>query len=241
MRKDARRSAFSFIELIFSIVVVGLVILSIPLIVRQSNANAIESQNVLGYYNALTLMETIRSKPWDAANVADFKNSGEYYILLTDENAPQCKRPPKNEPGDPTAKANYWTKDGLGNADRRRMCDPGTKDDPTPRRATAIVKNDKLESIGAFNDHEGTTNVGGNAFFKLKVKVEYVDANLKTGINPGNPAVFTGANGRTSDVKKITITLRRNNPIKDTQDDVSTYTYYAANIGTDVPFSKANQ
>ena len=64
-----RRSAFTFIELVFSIVVVGLVILSIPLIVRQSNANTIESQNVIGYYNALTLMNKYRNKLWVLGNI----------------------------------------------------------------------------------------------------------------------------------------------------------------------------
>ena len=90
-----RRSAFTFIELVFSIVVVGLVILSIPLIVRQSNANTIESQNVIGYYNALTLMNTIRNKPWDRGNIQgqvdDFTASGGYYILNTGDANLNCR------------------------------------------------------------------------------------------------------------------------------------------------------
>lgn len=217
-----KRAAFSFIELVFSIVIVGLVILSIPLIVRQSNANTIESQNVLGYYNALTLMETIKGKPWDVASVADFEKSGEYYILLTDD-VLQC-----------TKRDNIWTKKGLGNADRRRMCDPGTPADPTPRRAQAIAGNANLESIGAFNGFNSVIRgVGGAGFFRLRVGVSYAAVDFAAG-------TLTPVNGKTTDVKAITVELSRIAP-DSSEEVVSTYTYYAANIGMDVPFSKDNQ
>lgn len=220
-----KRAAFTFIELVFSIVIVGIVILSIPLIVRQSNANTIESQNVIGYYNALTLMETIKNKPWDTNNVVDFEKSGEYYILFTDNANTDCKPS--------TAALNIYTKPGLGNADRRRMCDPSRKKaSPIPSSS-----NSALDSINAFNGYSRTITSGGNTFFTITANVRYVNVNFGSGTTAGNITNLGG--GGTTDVKAVTITLSRNLP-NNTMEVISNYIYYAANIGTDVPFSKDN-
>lgn len=220
-----RRSAFTFIELVFSIVVVGLVILSIPLIVRQSNANTIESQNVIGYYNALTLMNTIRNKPWDLGNtqgvVNDFTASGGYYILNTGNTNINCR---VLDPGKP----NIISKPGLGISDRRRMCDPSAK------QAQSITQSSNLDNIGAFNNYSQTITSGGNNFFTLDVSVKYVDVDFGNGTNAGK---ITNATGIT-DIKEIEVKLSRH--INGANEPVSTYKYYATNIGTDVPFAKDN-
>lgn len=220
-----RRSAFTFIELVFSIVVVGLVILSIPLIVRQSNANTIESQNVIGYYNALTLMNTIRNKPWDLGNIQgpvdNFTASGGYYILNTGNTNLDCRVLG-------LSKQNIISKPGLGISDRRRMCDPNSN------TAQAITKSDKLDNIGAFNDYSQTIRSNGNDFFTLDVNVKYVNVNFGNDTTAGK---ITDATGIT-DIKEIEVKLSRNFDSK--KEPVSTYKYYATNIGTDVPFAKDN-
>lgn len=222
-----KRAAFTFLELVFSIVVVGIVILSIPLIVRQSNANTIESQNVIGYYNALTLMNVIRNKPWDLANVNgvqdDFTKSGGYYILNTGNTALDCRVVDQT-------KLNIITKPGLGISDRRRMCSPdkGT--------AQPITKSNTLNNIGAFNGYSIDIKSNNTTFFTITAAVKYVDINFGNNTTAGT---ITNANGIT-DIKEIELTLKRNNPNGGQADTISTYKYYATNIGTDVPFSKDN-
>ncbi|RDU56561.1 hypothetical protein [Helicobacter sp. MIT 99-5507] len=220
-----RRLAFTFIELVFSIVVVGLVILSIPLIVRQSNANTMESQNVIGYYNALTLMNVIRNKPWDLGNINgamdNFTASGGYYILNTGNAALDCRVLD-------ATKQNIISKPGLGISDRRRMCDPNAN------TASPITASNNLDNIGAFNNYTQTITSGGNTFFILDVGVRYVNINFGNNTTAGT---IVNANSIT-DIKEIEVRLSRQ--INGTKELVSTYKYYAANIGTDVPFAKDN-
>ncbi len=222
-----KRSAFTFIELVFSIVVVGIVILSIPLIVRQSNANTIESQNVIGYYNALTLMNTIRNKPWDLNNVVgvsgnDFTASGGYYILQTGNQNFDCKQDPN--------RINVYTKPGLGISDRRRMCDPNLK------MAQQITQSADFDNIGAFNNFSKTISSGGNEFFVIDVNVRYVDVNFGNNTTAGS---ITQAVAGVTDIKEIEVKLSRKDP-SGNKEHISTYKYYATNIGTDVPFAKDN-
>ena len=239
-----QRAAFTMIELIFSIVIVGLVILSIPLIVRQSNLNTIMSQNVIGYYNALTLMETIKSKPWDKNNVADFVSSGEYYILNTDEDS--CRIldiiSGKDKDGkDINIAENIYTKKGLSTANKRRMCDPNQN-----KKALAIGYSPTLESINDFDTYEVAvySDIDSNQqIFKLKVAVDYVPVDFGKGVN--NPKVVGNignpANG-TTDVKRIQITLIRMLDNKEVDaDGEAVFTYYAANIGNDIPLIKDNK
>lgn len=274
------KKAFTLIELVFSIVVVGLAVLSIPLIVRQSSVNTVASQNVFGYYNALTLLETIKNKPWDEANVLDYNTSGEYYILQTndaDNTNPQENNScaPDTTKKDPSVKiSSIGTKKGLGDANRRRMCDP------TYRQPTQIIKNQNLASINNFDSYvsiikgeqQGGTQAG-NDIYKLQADINYVTiryapyANAVTrtineadgidkfleqaaplGNGPGLDVVNNKTNPR--DVKQIKITLLKidpnnppdpNNPSPANDENIiATYYYYAANIGTDVPFSKDN-
>lgn len=248
---SAKRGAFTMIELIFSIVIVGLVILSIPLIVRQSNLNTIMSQNVIGYYNALTLMETIKSKPWDKSNVADFISSGEYYIL--DTNDPNgCQTIPitmnvleynqttnKQEWQKKSITGNTRSKKGLSLANKRRMCDPQTK------KASAIATDNALESINDFHNYEVAvySDIDSNQqIFKLKVAVDYVPVNFGAGENVG---IVGDPVANTTDVKRIQIKLIRrvkdnNNVIDVDADGEAVFTYYAANIGSDIPLVKDN-
>lgn len=238
---NIKRNAFTMIELIFSIVIVGVVILSIPLIVRQSNANTIMSQNVIGYYNALTLMETIKSKPWDRNNIDDFNASGVYYILGTGNTTTDCKQSTVNfqvteKQADGTEitvtkqAEQIKTKKGLANANKRRMCDPNGKS------ASAISFNSALQSINDFNSYEKKVLSNGAEIFQLKTSIEYVGVNFENGTTTGN---ITAARGAMDDIKEIKITLLRINPAGGSE-DIAVFTYYAANIGTDIPLIKDN-
>lgn len=236
-RDSAWRMGFTMIELIFSIVIVGVVILSIPLIVRQSNLNTIMSQNVIGYYNALTLMETIKSKPWDANNVLDFNNSGEYYILNTGHTTdcfivsnPNAKDPSDNR---------VTIKKGLALANKRRMCDPSDK-------SASAMGGGSLDSINSFDGYTTTVVSDGVDIFRLDVSVNYVNVDFANGVgNVTNPDTIKNARGQFDDVKEIKITLvRLVDGVAVTDDNgnegEAVFTYYAANIGNDIPLTKDN-
>lgn len=242
MRKIARDSAlragFTMIELIFSIVIVGLVILSIPLIVRQSNLNTLTAQNVIGYYNALTLMETIKSKPWDANNVADFVASGEYYILNTGNTATDCDVVTNPNAQDP-AHSRVLAKTGLSLGNKRRMCDPTNK-------SASGMGGGSLDSINSFDGYTTTVSNDGVEIFRLNVAVRYVSVDFANGINNAtNPDTIKTSRGALDDVKEIKITLVRLVDGVEVQDDdgnvgEAVFTYYAANIGNDIPLVKDN-
>lgn len=224
--QNNKRSAFTMIELVFSIVIVGLVILSIPLIVRQSNLNTAMSQNVIGYYNALTLMETIKSKPWDTNNVNDFVASGEYYILQTGNAGTDCFTIVNPNAQDPTHN-HIVAKKGLSLANKRRMCDPNNK-------TASAVGGGNLDSINSFNGYSTKVASDGVDIFQLDVEVRYVNVDFANG-------VIQNARGAFDDVKEIRIILKRlldGNAIDN--DGEAVFTYYAANIGNDIPLVKDN-
>ena len=166
-------------------------------------------------------MNTIRNKPWDLGNIQgavdDFTASGGYYILNTGNANLNCRVLDPSKP-------NIISKPGLGISDRRRMCDPSAK------AAQAITKSNSLDNIGAFNGYSQTITSGGKDFFTLDVSVKYVDVNFGNG-------TIVNANGIT-DIKEIEVKLSRQ--INGAKEPVSTYKYYATNIGTDVPFAKDN-
>ena len=234
---NLQRAGFTMIELIFSIVIVGLVILSIPLIVRQSNLNTLTAQNVIGYYNALTLMETIKSKPWDANNVADFVDSGEYYILNTG-NATDCfvvTNPNAQNPNDNRILA----KTGLSLSNKRRMCDPNNK-------SASGMGGSSLDSINSFDGYSAKVSNNGVDIFRLDVEVKYVSVDFANGVNnANNPDTIKNSRGAFDDVKEIQITLvRLVDGVAVQNDDGSEgeaiFRYYAANIGNDIPLVKDN-
>ena len=237
-RDSALRSGFTMIELIFSIVIVGLVILSIPLIVRQSNLNVMTAQNVIGYYNALTLMETIKSKPWDTNNVADFVASGEYYILNTGNTATDCVVITNPNAQDP-AHSRVLAKTGLSLGNKRRMCDPNNK-------SASGMGGGSLDSINSFNGYTTTVSNNGEEIFRLDVAVRYVSVDFANGINNADdPDIIKNSRGAFDDVKEIKITLvRLVDGVAVTDDDgnegEAVFTYYAANIGNDIPLVKDN-
>lgn len=243
------RVAFTMIELVFSIVIVGIVILSIPLIVRQSSANTIMSQNVIGYYNALTLMETIKSKPWDKSSVSDFQNSGIYYILSTGNAATDCKQFQilKNNPDGTTSNIaeKIITKKGLANTNKRRVCDPQNK------VASFILQDNALESINDFHlykmsvkggtekDKNGNVTNLNNEIFNLQVAVTYKDFGDGDGNSTNSPYKIRNPRATRDDLKEIKITLVRIDP-NGGSETIAVFTYYAANIGTDIPLIKDN-
>lgn len=229
---QGKRNGFTMIELVFSIVIVGLVILTIPLIVRQSNANTIMSQNVIGYYNALTLMETIKSKPWDRSNVVDFNTSGEYYILNTGNAATDCKISDIKDAKGNLIAQNIYTKKGLALANKRRMCDPNQG-----KKASAIAQNGALESINDFHNYSVKVQNENNDIFNLKVEVAYKNL-ANTGVAT-NPYTISNARGALDDIKEIKIILERIDPDGGSE-EIAAFKYYAANIGSDIPLIKDN-
>lgn len=233
MQKTIARSAFTMIELVFSIVIVGLVILSIPLIVRQTSANTIMSQNVIGYYNALTLMETIKSKPWDRNNVADFNASGVYYILSTGNAGTDCKVSTLKDAQGALIAQNIYTKKGLALANKRRMCDPNQT-----KKASALVANTAYESINDFQNYTVKVLNDGNEIFNLKTEMIYRSTE-GSGIAT-DPYKIRNARGGMDDIKEIKIKLERIDPDGKANEEIAVFTYYAANIGSDIPLVKDN-
>lgn len=64
------RNAFTIIELLVSIVVIGIALMSLPLAIEQSSKSGEVASLQDSYYKAYTLLKQISSKPWDAKSAA---------------------------------------------------------------------------------------------------------------------------------------------------------------------------
>ncbi|MGP1580210.1 MAG: hypothetical protein ACTTH5_04240 [Wolinella sp.] len=204
------RHSFTMIELVFAIVIVGFAILTIPVVVAQSNHLLRSSHNVQGYYHALALMQIIRIKPWDSANREDMNASDLYYVLDTDENAYDCKD---------VGGFGFLRREGMfaRNFKGSRVCSQDSI------KAKAIAGS-SLETINFAQYSEAIKEYSASEDkFTLKAGAKYVDSSTLNDV----------ANG-TTNTKKITIELLDSSSGK----LLARYHYYATNIGTDAIASK---
>ena len=198
------------IEVIFSIVIIGLAILTIPVLIAQSTQQLKSTHNVQGYYHALALMQIIRVKPWDSANKEDMNISDLYYVLDTDENAYDCKD---------IGGFGFLRREGMfaRNFKGNRVCSQ------EKRQANAIAGS-SLETINFAQYSEAIKeDASGENKFTLNASVKYVDSSTLNEVASG-----------TTNTKKITVELRNS----ETNELIARYYYYATNIGTDAIASK---
>jgi prepilin-type N-terminal cleavage/methylation domain-containing protein len=78
------KKAFSMIELIISIVIIGIVAASFPLILTQTSNNVAFAMQQEAILSAKTYMGTILSYPWDSGSIViDAENNAKVVVLST--------------------------------------------------------------------------------------------------------------------------------------------------------------
>jgi type II secretory pathway pseudopilin PulG len=199
------RSAFSVIEMIVTMTIIGLSFAVLPQIMEISSKSVESTKQSEGFYHGVAKAKIILAKAWDENVVNDFETKGFYGVLSTDETSLACPR------------------DGHYSGDGRRKCSNNS--------ASAIGQDNG--NLNDFNDADDFNGDQDNniEFYSIASSVEYVK------YEGDNPNYTRGGNyppsGKTSNIKRIIIDVK-----KDTK-DLSSYIYYAANIGMQKPFVKS--
>ena len=212
------RHGFTLIELILMVIVMGIAFATLPTILGVSSRSVEHVADIRAVYHGIAKAQVILSKPWDEVNTDDFGQSGIYYVLRTDES---------DMPGDALFCDNNKTRQGHYPGLNRRMCESGA--------ATSAAL---LGSEGDFDDiddfqNDVDVNIEG---YDVVTRVRYIA--YPGGVNGGgvNFSVTDPASAQSSNIKEIDVTVFSTA----TGRTVSSYRYYATNIGVDKPFIKDN-
>jgi Tfp pilus assembly protein PilV len=80
--KNLNKSSFTLIELIIAMVVVGITVVSIPMLLSTVSQNVATSMKSNSFFNAYSTLSLIESMDWDENNTKD----DNYYKVLTADN-----------------------------------------------------------------------------------------------------------------------------------------------------------
>jgi type II secretory pathway pseudopilin PulG len=199
------RSAFSVVEMIITMTIIGLSFAVLPQILDISSKSIKNIKESEGFYHGVAKIKIILAKAWDEQNVDDFEKEGVYYVLKTDESSGNDLKCPRQ---------------GHYSGEGRRKCGNSF--------ASSIGQDSgDFDDIDDFDGKEDSSI----QFYSINSNIEYVK------YEGDNPSYKKGENlyppGKTSNIKRIIINVK-----KDTK-DLSSYVYYATNIGMQKPFIKS--
>lgn len=175
------RNAFTVIELIIMIVVLGLAFATLPMILGVSSRSVQNVSDVRGLYHGVAKIQVVLSKPWDERNVNDFETGGTYYVIDTAEDTGGlvCDND-KNRSGHYPGR-------------NRRMCENA-----------AATANPFFTAEGDFNDLDdfnGDSDVDVEGY-RVDTAIDYVSYVSGTSVSmPTADALGT------SNIKRITVTV----------------------------------
>lgn len=175
-----KKKAFTLIELIVMIVVIGIAFMTLPIILMITTAaieNTVESR---GFYHGVAKTKAILSKPWDENNVDDFATSGIYYVLNTDEDSGGlvCE--------------NNKNRSGHYAGQNRRMCEASY--------ASSIQLDG--EAVGFYDDIDDFHQTSGTVSdFVINSNIEYI------AYQSGSVVANLAPSATTSNIKLVTVTV----------------------------------
>lgn len=173
------KRGFSLIEIVFSIVIIGLAFTAIPAIIGILNENTKNMLASSSFYHAFAKAKMITNKPFDENNIKDFETSNIYYILDTDENNFDC-----NIDG---------FRVGQYEGQYKRMC--------YPNQIAGMIGKEGSE-FNDIDDFDGLNEVVSN--FEYRYKIDYVP----TQFNDGNYTPTLASSPNTTNTKRIKIEIK---------------------------------
>lgn len=199
---NKNRKAIAMIELIFAIVVIGITLLSIPLMVNQASQSTYTTLQQEAIAAAASDMSLILSREWDEANTNDTLDS----TILT------------------TASSNYDQAARTNLRSRTYFSSTGGT-----RAASTIGADGDLDDIDDVNGINTTlTSMGGSDLVDQTMTIATAVGYLNDGtLSP----VGTSATGATSNIKGITITLTSGGTTPELQKTVK-LNAFSSNIGS---------
>lgn len=222
--KRNMRNGFTLVELIATIVIIGIAFLSIPMAMEVTNKAIEFTQTSRGFYHGLAKMKIITNLPWDENNVADFQDKGYYQALQTEAdstNELKC---------DPVTLSRSGHYVGLETALYRRRCSSQNATDDS-----ALGREGDYDDV---DDYEAeTTTYSIENVFTITSNVDYI------AYNNASPATATfnfddAASTQSTSIKRIGVFITEGTGAA--AQNIGSYFYYAANIGTYQPVKKAN-
>jgi prepilin-type N-terminal cleavage/methylation domain-containing protein len=210
------RSAFTLIELIVSIVVIGIALMTLPLMIEQSAKTNEVANLARSYFNAQVLLQTIASMPWDKQIV----------IKSTDNNGSLFLDVVNGDKALDRTDNNTTKRIGSFEAseEMRHFYPSNTFASQIPSSSTTY------NAIEDYNNYK--TQVGNTSF---SVAVAYVDDGKNNNsshetatwnLNSGNSSQTQSTN-----LKRITLTLTNTTGANKTTANLG---YFSSNIGAQI-------
>lgn len=206
--------AFTIIELIVSIVVIGIAFMTLPLIIEQSSKSSEVANLAQSYFKAQVLLKEIASKPWDKQNAIKYAEGNGSLFLDVTNGSSNLGRWPDN---------NGSKRIGSFNSDEemRHFYSSATFASQIPNNS-----ND-YNSIESYNNYQ--TQAGNSNFI---VNVSYV-SDTATQNGSSETAIWNLNGGQSSltqstNLKRIVVTVQNN---FGANNSVATLSYFSSNIG----------
>lgn len=223
VNKNHRHSAFSLIELIFTIVILGITFMTLPLILSMTNESIATTLQSRAYYHGLAKMQIVTDKPWDENNTADFVNTGGiYYVVETQSDTGtllECD-------GDNMRAGHYA---GLN----RRMCN---RDSGVASVTLGVDTGEASPNFDDIDDFDGDTDTAvGTGNYILNTSVDYVAYDPSPANNTATHSSSDAASAQTTSVKRIRVQV-----LDSGSNEITNYYYYATNIGRPQAYIKDN-
>jgi prepilin-type N-terminal cleavage/methylation domain-containing protein len=170
------KKAFSLIELVVSIVIIGIVSMSFPLILTQTSNNVAFAMQQEAILATKTYMGTILSYPWDQNSI--FVDGGNYRGIVLNVNTGNDLLKQNETLGD----AAYRRGHIIGDSRRRMMLDPADLTNAIAICETGNATCQAKPSINGFDNAkqnltviDGTKNIDSILKLTLTPTISYVD------------------------------------------------------------------
>ncbi len=249
MKHYTLRPAIAMIELIFAITVIGITLLSVPLVISQATSSSTTALQQESIAMAASHMSAVLTYEWDEQNVG--VNAGRILNVTSGDT-------------DLQQQAGTLVRKGVTsfpNARRRQFVSS-----TTPFFATTTLGIDSddnnatfgIDDIDDFNNRPLKLILSSNTLNDVD-KGDYIDTNVtltttvvynddaatysstsNTGFAFSDPFGRTAVpTGSSTNIKHITVTLTSDNPNSDLQDKNITLHAFMCNIGSGIPASRS--
>ncbi len=226
MRICDKRPAIAMIELIFSIVIMGLVLLSAPMLISTASKTTSVALQQEGINEAAARINMILTYEWDENNNINSPCPGFPSILLVSNGDDELA---------PTAGTSERAGRPLGTSAHTFNCAGTQLNASTPGRETAAIDDqDDFNNIQLTDANLGT---GGEDY------IEQTTVNIATNVTYANDTATyssttpqynfnpTGSTAGTTNIKKISVTLTSSNSAKELKKQITMHAF-SCNTGS---------
>lgn len=227
------KKAATLIELVFAIVIIGISLMTLPSMLSVTTKTTEMVMESRGFWHGISKVLAVTSMAWDESNVVEIDSYASYGVLNT--NDASFDHPAYASELNCTVAENTL-RPGHYEGNSRRSCNALN---------ASTIQNDGegAENYDDIDDFNGLTdgiddNLDGNDDFFVIVDVAYIPY-VFTGdtkyVKQFSTSVTAGSTTDTSSIKRVNVEVQNSGGER-----ITTYYYYATNIGTTIPYTKLN-